>query len=88
MPWIVLRIPGREVQEISLFRMTGGTAMVFVFFFSHRRYWAMVEPTDSGDGCYIVIAGETNRNFLGFKDRYNRLESSIKEELGFIEKDR
>jgi cytochrome c biogenesis protein len=70
----------------------GGTglmgALVFVFFFSHRRYWAMVEPTDSGDGCYIVIAGETNRNFLGFKDRYNRLESSIKEELGFIEKDR
>lgn len=33
MPWIVLRIPGREVQEISLFRMTGGTAMVVVFFF-------------------------------------------------------
>jgi len=33
MPWIVLRIPGREVQEISLFRMTGGTAMVFAFFF-------------------------------------------------------
>lgn len=33
MPWIVLRIPGREVQEISLFRMTGGTPMVFAFFF-------------------------------------------------------
>jgi S1-C subfamily serine protease len=33
MPWIVLRIPGQEVQEISLFRMTGGTAMVFAFFF-------------------------------------------------------
>lgn len=33
MPWIVLRIPGREVQEISLFRMVGGTAMVFAFFF-------------------------------------------------------
>lgn len=33
MPWIVLRIPGREVQEISLFRLTGGTAMVFAFFF-------------------------------------------------------
>lgn len=33
MPWIVLRIPGREVQEISLFRMVGGTEMVFAFFF-------------------------------------------------------
>lgn len=33
MPWIILRIPGRDVQEISLFRMVGGTAMVFAFFF-------------------------------------------------------
>ena len=33
MPWIVLRIPGRAVQEISLFRMVGGTPMVFAFFF-------------------------------------------------------
>ena len=33
LPWVVLRIPGHKVQEISLFRMTGGSAMVFAFFF-------------------------------------------------------
>jgi cytochrome c biogenesis protein len=68
----------------------GGTglmgALVFVFFVSHRRYWAMVEPTP--DGASIVsIAGETNRNFLGFKDRFTRLETLVKKELGVTEKD-
>jgi S1-C subfamily serine protease len=33
LPWIILRIPGREVLEVSLFQMIGGTAMVFAFFF-------------------------------------------------------
>ena len=33
LPWIVLRVPGTEIKEISLFQMVGGNAMVFSFFF-------------------------------------------------------
>jgi len=69
----------------------GGTglmgALVFVFFVSHRRYWAMIEPDESGGSRYL-LAGETNRNFLGFKDRFSRLENAVNQELGLIEKDK
>ena len=63
----------------------GGTglmgALAFVFFFSHRRYWAMIEPGENG-GSSVFLAGETNRNFLGFKDRFSRLEGHVRSALG------
>jgi cytochrome c biogenesis protein len=69
----------------------GGTglmgALVFVFFVSHRRYWAMIEPSEHGNNS-IVLAGETNRNFLGFKDRFKRLESAVNKELGIVQEDK
>jgi cytochrome c biogenesis protein len=47
-----------------------------VFFFSHQRVWALVE--DSGDGRFkVVLGGNTNRNRLGFGDRFRRLVSQI-----------
>jgi S1-C subfamily serine protease len=33
MPWIQVRIPGRELERISLFDFRGGSAFVFAFFF-------------------------------------------------------
>lgn len=69
----------------------GGTglmgALTFVFFFSHRRYWAMIE-SDTDGGCAVILAGETNRNFLGFKDRFNKLDETVKYGLGLVEKER
>ncbi len=47
-----------------------------VFFFSHERVWALVE--EKGDGRFEVVAGgNTNRNHLGFGDRFKKLVASI-----------
>ncbi len=47
-----------------------------VFFFSHQRVWAMIEDSQSG-GVEVVIGGNTNRNKLGFEDRFKKLIKSI-----------
>ena len=52
-------------------------ALAFVFFFSHRRIWARIEPADGG-GHNIIIAGEGNRNQTGFNDRFDRVIDSLK----------
>src|SRR5262249_24898059 len=41
-------------------------ALMFVFFLSHRRVWARIEPAQDGKGHDIVIAGEANRNHAAF----------------------
>ncbi|HEV2915980.1 MAG TPA: cytochrome c biogenesis protein ResB [Pyrinomonadaceae bacterium] len=43
-----------------------------VFFFSHRRVWAMIEHHAEG-GYEVILGGNTNRNKLGFEDRFKRL---------------
>ena len=50
-------------------------ALGFVFFSSHRRIWARIEPAGSGHD--IVIAGESNRNHTGFNDRFDRVINSL-----------
>jgi len=52
-------------------------ALGFVFFYSHRRIWARIEPSEKG-GHDIVIAGESNRNQTGFNDRFDRVTNSLK----------
>lgn len=58
----------------------GGTglmlALVFVFFLSHRRIWAMIEDNPSG-GVDVVLSGDTNRNHFGFKDTFKKLSDSV-----------
>ncbi|PYS80170.1 MAG: hypothetical protein DMF66_00290, partial [Acidobacteria bacterium] len=47
-----------------------------VFFFSHERVWALVE--EKGEGAFeVVLGGNTNRNHLGFGDRFKKLVASI-----------
>lgn len=62
----------------------GGTglmaALVFVFFYSHRRFWVMIEPV-AGDSVDMVISGDTNRNHFAFKDTFNKLADSIQTDL-------
>jgi cytochrome c biogenesis protein len=46
-------------------------ALGFVFFFSHRRVWALIE-----DG-KIVMGGNANRNHLGFEDKFTKIVHDV-----------
>lgn len=62
----------------------GGTglmgALVFVFFYSHRRVWAMVESRQDGS-VEIVLAGDSNRNHLGFGDKFDSLAQEVRSKV-------
>jgi cytochrome c biogenesis protein len=47
-----------------------------VFFFSHQRIWALVEE-GKGGAYAVAIGGNTNRNKLGFEDRFKKLVTAI-----------
>jgi cytochrome c biogenesis protein len=46
-------------------------ALVFVFFVSHRRMWALVDETET------IIGGNTNRNHQGFEDTFNKIKQNL-----------
>lgn len=47
-------------------------ALVFVFAFSHRRVWGVIE--NAGPGAYsALVGGDTNRNHAAFQERFNRM---------------
>lgn len=51
-------------------------ALCFVFFFSHKRIWAMVEKND--DGLFeVTLGGDANRNQLGFEEKFRRMVSEL-----------
>ncbi|MGH9819628.1 MAG: cytochrome c biogenesis protein ResB, partial [Pyrinomonadaceae bacterium] len=52
-------------------------ALAFVFFISHKRVWAMIERRDDGR-LEIVLAGEANRNHLGFEDKFKKIADDLK----------
>jgi cytochrome c biogenesis protein len=47
-----------------------------VFFFSHDRVWALVEEKEQGK-FEVVAGGNTNRNHLGFGDRFKKVVAAI-----------
>ena len=47
-----------------------------VFFFSHQRIWARIEQKEHGN-FEVVMGGDTNRNKLGFEDKFKRLVEMI-----------
>jgi cytochrome c biogenesis protein len=49
-----------------------GLTLSSVFFFSHDRVWALIEEREGGR-FEAVFGGNTNRNHLGFGDRFRRL---------------
>ncbi|HEX8749459.1 MAG TPA: cytochrome c biogenesis protein ResB [Pyrinomonadaceae bacterium] len=59
----------------------GGTLLILtlgaVFFFSHQRVWSVVEERADGKGFDLFLGGNTNRNKLGFEDRFKRLVNEI-----------
>jgi cytochrome c biogenesis protein len=52
-------------------------ALIFVFFVSHRRIWALIEPKSENE-FEIVVGGNTNRNHQGFEDKFAKLNSDLK----------
>jgi hypothetical protein len=52
-------------------------ALAFVFFTSHKRYWALIDKDENGQ-VKVVFAGEANRNFLPFTDRFNKMADDLR----------
>lgn len=55
-------------------------ALVFVFFISHRRVWALIERNDLTRRFEVVLGGHTNRNHQGFEDKFNKLVNDLAED--------
>ncbi len=51
-------------------------ALMFVFFVSHRRIWAMIDRQD-GNNFEVVVGGNTNRNEQGFEDKFKKLIQNL-----------
>ncbi len=47
-----------------------------VFFFSHQRFWTLVEPRD-GAAYEVTMGASVNRNQVALEDRFKRLKSAI-----------
>ena len=65
--------PGRTPVYIGFTLLI--MALCSVFFFSHQRAWAVIEP--NGDGSKIYFGGNTNRNRPAFEGRFNSLVQSV-----------
>jgi cytochrome c biogenesis protein len=66
--------PGATVVYVGFLLLM--LTLFAVFFFSHRRVWALVE--EKGDGRFeVVMGGNTNRNQLGFEDRFWKLVAAV-----------
>ncbi|HEX8559266.1 MAG TPA: cytochrome c biogenesis protein ResB [Pyrinomonadaceae bacterium] len=70
----VQKDPGATVVYVGFLLL--GLTLCAVFFFSHDRVWALVE--EKGEGRFEVVAGgNTNRNHLGFGDRFMKLAAAV-----------
>ncbi|HEX6186352.1 MAG TPA: cytochrome c biogenesis protein ResB, partial [Pyrinomonadaceae bacterium] len=70
----VQKDPGASVVYVGFLLLTLTLAAVFLF--AHQRIWARVEPR--GDGRFeVTIGGNTNRNKLGFEDRFKKLLRAV-----------
>jgi cytochrome c biogenesis protein len=65
--------PGRTPVYIGFTLLV--MALCGVFFFSHQRVWAVIEP--NGNGSKIYFGGNTNRNRPAFEGRFNSLVQSV-----------
>lgn len=56
-------------------------ALCFVFFFSHKRIWAVVEKNNEGL-TNVTLGGHTNRNHVGFEEKFQKIEAEIRQHAG------
>jgi cytochrome c biogenesis protein len=50
-------------------------ALMFVFFFSHKRVWALIENRNGKTE--IVFGGNANRNHLGFEEKFKKIVHDV-----------
>ncbi len=53
-------------------------ALMFVFFFSHKRIWAHIERSEDGS-TQVVLGGDANRNQLGFSDKFEKVADDVRD---------
>jgi cytochrome c biogenesis protein len=51
-------------------------ALIFVFFISHKRIWAMIEKKGENE-FEVVFGGNANRNHLAFEDKFKTIVESL-----------
>lgn len=51
-------------------------ALVFVFAFSHRRVWAIIEENNFG-GYAVTLGGDANRNHAAFEEKFIKMADQI-----------
>ncbi len=70
----VQKDPGASVVYLGFILLTLTLAAVFLF--AHQRVWARIEPRGAGQ-FEVFIGGNTNRNKLGFEDRFRKLVNAV-----------
>jgi len=53
-------------------------ALCFVFFFSHKRIWALIEKNEDGT-TLVTLGGNTNRNHVGLEEKFQKIDSEIRQ---------
>jgi cytochrome c biogenesis protein len=69
----VQRDPGSAVVYVGFTLLI--LTLVSVFFFSHKRVWAVITP--DGDTSRIVIGGNTNRSQGAFDEKFNSFVKTL-----------
>ncbi|MDQ3743465.1 MAG: cytochrome c biogenesis protein ResB [Acidobacteriota bacterium] len=72
----VQKDPGASVVYAGFILLALTLAAVFLF--AHQRVWARIEPRGAGE-FEVIIGGNTNRNKLGFEDRFRKLVKAVEE---------
>ena len=70
----VQRDPGATVVYVGFGLLF--LTLVGVFFFSHQRVWAAIEPNAEG-GATVTFGGHANRSVNAFDEKFNRFINSI-----------
>ncbi|MDQ6962155.1 MAG: cytochrome c biogenesis protein ResB [Mariprofundaceae bacterium] len=67
------RDPGMNIVWIGSAILCFG--LCIMFYMPHRKIWCVLQP--QGDGVRLSVAGNTNRNTLGFEQEFEQLIASI-----------
>jgi cytochrome c biogenesis protein ResB len=63
--------PGRTPVYIGFVLLL--ISLCGVFFFSHQRVWAVLEPSGDHRGGKLYIGGNVNRNRQAYEETFNRM---------------
>jgi cytochrome c biogenesis protein len=53
-------------------------ALIFVFFISHKRVWAMIDKKGESE-FEVILGGDVNRNYQAFEDKFKKITSELGE---------